>query len=92
LKRFYRIQFLKKNYPLLTVEQNFNRCYLFKEKPYELIIFKENQENYESYKEELKEIARSADNQIAKDIYEAQDVSQEKPEEQSSGIRKLETI
>jgi hypothetical protein len=45
------------------------------------------QENYESYTEELKEIARSADQ--AKDVYEAQDVSQESKEQQFDESQKL---
>jgi succinate dehydrogenase flavin-adding protein (antitoxin of CptAB toxin-antitoxin module) len=49
----------------------------------------EEKENYESYKEELKEIARSADNQIAKDIYEAQDVSQEDEKKQLDDAEKV---
>jgi len=47
----------------------------------------QKQENYESYKDELKEISRSAD--LAKDVYEAQDVSQESPEEQLTESKKL---
>ncbi len=49
----------------------------------------ENTENYESYKEELKEIARSADNQMTKDMFDAQDVSQESSEEQLDDAEKV---
>ncbi len=52
-------------------------------------MFNKKKENYESYKEELKEIARSADNQMAKDMFDAQDVSQESPEAQLDDSEKV---